>query len=193
MSVLSPEQELSDSLSMVTDEHRKENLSRAFVQAIAAGAGVSISIGGRSHDYGVDGSFYRVSIRDDKRTEDGTSIDFQLKATTNFMRNDNVIRYELETRTYNMLWSRGQQKCMIPAILILLCLPKAPVDWLSLSHENLILKHCCYWVGAPSKKTENAQSVTIAISKGQLLTPKELIRLLGLVHKGKGLGGFHDA
>lgn len=40
---------------MITPQHMEEDLSRAYVQAVAARAGVLLSMNGAAHDYGVDG------------------------------------------------------------------------------------------------------------------------------------------
>ncbi|MFI5344058.1 MAG: hypothetical protein ACHQUC_07550, partial [Chlamydiales bacterium] len=48
-------------VGMLMDEHRKEDFSRAYILAVAAKAGVIVSINDRNHDYGIDGSFHQVS------------------------------------------------------------------------------------------------------------------------------------
>jgi hypothetical protein len=56
---------------MLTEEHGKEDLSRAYVQAVGARAGIIVSLNRRGHDYGIDGSFHQVSILDGNRVESG--------------------------------------------------------------------------------------------------------------------------
>ena len=45
---------------MLTIQHIQEDLSRAYIQAVAAKAGVNLSLGTQAHDYGVDGTFHQV-------------------------------------------------------------------------------------------------------------------------------------
>ena len=45
----------------LTQQHIEEDLSRSYVQAVAAKAGVILSLGARNHDYKVDGTFHQVS------------------------------------------------------------------------------------------------------------------------------------
>ena len=47
---------------MLTTQHIQEDLSRAYIQAVAAGAGVNLSLGAQVHDYGVDGTFHQVEL-----------------------------------------------------------------------------------------------------------------------------------
>ena len=163
---------------MTTTEHRKEDLSRAFVQAIAAKAGMTVSINGRSHDYGIDGQFHKVSIIHGKFRETGINLDFQAKATINFTNYQDCIKYELDTSTYNMLSERSSRLRATPAILILLCLPQHADEWFKLSDKELILKNCCYWTRITDQKTSNSSSITISIPTKRLLSPDSLTQLL---------------
>jgi hypothetical protein len=50
---------------VLTDQHIAEALSRAYVRAIAGRAGLNLAI--REYDYGVDGSFDEVVMRQNCR------------------------------------------------------------------------------------------------------------------------------
>jgi hypothetical protein len=172
---------------MITEEHKKESLSRAFVQAVAAKAHLSVRINDRSHDYGIDGAFHKIAIINNKRVEQGLALEFQLKATTDFTKNDESVKYALDVNAFNMLANRMTQPYVTPAILILLCLPKDPNKWFSLSEDELILKNCCYWTCIDKNHSSNTRSVTIEISRKQLLSPNEIKRLFSLLEQGKKL------
>src|ERR1700693_19270 len=109
---------------MITEEHRKENLSRAYIQAVAARAGVNININTRAHDYGIDGDFHQVSHIKRKRVETGIGLHFQLKSTTQFSKKPEHVHYSWEASTYNALAHRVNHPRATPAILLVLCLPK---------------------------------------------------------------------
>jgi hypothetical protein len=64
---------------MITTQHIEETLSRAYVRAIAATAGVIVNVD--ELDYGCDGAFRSVTWRNSRRVVTGFSIDFQLKAS----------------------------------------------------------------------------------------------------------------
>jgi Domain of unknown function (DUF4365) len=163
---------------MISEAHIKENLSRSYVQAVAAKAGVNIEIDGRSHDYGFDGSFHQVVLIGDKWADSGISLDFQLKASTCCSFEQNSVSYEMDVSTYNSLSNRSERPRATPAILILLALPKDPESWLSLNEEQLVLRHCCYWEVMPSGGTSNQRSITIRIPREKLLTPERLSQMI---------------
>ena len=162
---------------MLTENHSKEGLSRAYVQAVGAKAGAIVSINERGYDYGIDGSFHEVSIIGGQRMESGMTLDFQLKATSHVDRREGLIYYQLDARTVNLLASRLQKPHTTPAILILFCLPTQSGEWLQISEEELILRNCCYW-SSISSLTINSHSATVQIPRCQLFTPDKLKTLL---------------
>lgn len=172
---------------MLTTQHVEEDLSRAYVQAIAAKARVNLALRERSHDYGIDGTFHQVSYRDGHRKESGFSLDFQLKASIRAAVNGQHVAYDLDAKTFNFLVERAARKNTCPAILILLVLPQDPVDWLALSEEQLVLKRCCYWTTIPRAVTSNASSKRIIIPRSRQLTPEKLTSLIGSVANGEPL------
>ena len=106
---------------MLTDQHISEALSRAYVRAIAGRTGLNLAI--REYDYGVDGSFDEVVVRQNRRVESGFSLSFQLKASTQWQIDDTQVVYDLEVKTYNDLILRRSMRTATPCILILLALP----------------------------------------------------------------------
>ena len=104
---------------MISEEHTKENLSRSYVQAVAAKAGVNIEVGGRSHDYGFDGAFHQVSLIGGRWADSGISIDFQLKSSSCCRVTTTEVVYELDAKSYNKLAYRTNHPRANPGILIL--------------------------------------------------------------------------
>jgi len=167
---------------MLTSEHRKEDLSRAYVQAVGAVAGVIVNINGRGHDYGVDGSFHEVTLLNGRRAESGVSLDFQLKATTRLEIYDDLVVFDLDSNTINTLAHRANRPCAKSAILIVLSMPLEPNEWLQLSERELVLKNCCYW-SYVSSLTNNLYTAKHKIPRKQIFTPVVLSDLLEKVAK----------
>lgn len=172
----------------MTEQHIKEQLSRAFVRAISANAGFIL----RKYevDYGLDGKFSDVVYEEDctghkRYSENGFGIDFQLKATTNIVPKDGYLIYDLEAKNYNDL----VKTCVgTPRILIVYSMPKDRNQWLEISQQAIILKKCAWWCslkGLPS--TKNNIKKRIKIPDSQLLTTQELSRLINLVKGGAEL------
>ncbi|WP_295614630.1 DUF4365 domain-containing protein [Chamaesiphon sp. GL140_3_metabinner_50] len=168
---------------MLTEQHIIESLSRAYVRALAGKAGLNLSV--REYDYGVDGNFDEITIRDKRRVESGFSLSFQLKASTQWQRDDNTVIYDLEAKTYNDLVLRRNFRMAVPCILILFALPPAPSQWLIYNEEEMRLRGSCYWDYLSGAPTENRQSVRIRIPRQQRLTSESLLDLIEKVKTGE--------
>ena len=168
---------------MLTEQHIIESLSRAYVRALAAKAGLNLSV--REYDYGVDGNFDEITIRDKRRVESGFSLSFQLKASTQWQRDDNTVIYDLEAKTYNDLVLRRNFRMAVPCILILFTLPPDSSQWLIYNEEEMRLRGSCYWDYLSGAPTENRQSVRIRIPRQQRLTSESLLDLIEKVKTGE--------
>lgn len=160
---------------MLTRQHTQECLSLAFVHALAGRAGVNVSVD-RVFDYGVDGAFHPVTIRNNRRVESGFNVDFQLKSTVNWSIDGDHVVYDLEAKTFNDLVTRAPEadRC----ILILLCLPRDEAQWLAGSEAELILRHCCYWAILEGAETDREQTQRIRIPRANLLTVEAVAGIL---------------
>lgn len=165
---------------MITIQHRKEALSYAFMTALAAKAGVLLSIG-NTFDYGIDGHMRLVSVYKNRRhNANGVSLEFQLKATTKWEVDpgDEHIIYDVEVSAYNDIAIRGPEEAGM--VLIVLCLPKDEDEWVNVCADNLLLKHCCYWykVKGGCLPKEEDQREKIYIPRVNLLEPETLTWLI---------------
>jgi hypothetical protein len=156
---------------LITREHTQEALSRAYVHALSGRAGLNLELG-KTFDYGIDGSFHPVKIRDGARIETGFPVRFQLKASINWRYAGTDVAYDLDARAHRILSEREPGESL--AILILLCLPKDDEHWLTSSETEMYLRHCCYWHRVPGPPTTNTSSQTIRIPRANLLTADAL-------------------
>ncbi len=138
-------------------------------------AGVNVALQA-TQDYGVDGQFEKVVIRNGRRICNGFGLPFQAKATVNWERANGHIAYHLEAKTFNDMGMREDDESTL--LLILLCLPREQHAWHSVSHSSTVLSHCCYWHVIRNQQTSNAASKLILIPEDQLLTPEALHELL---------------
>jgi hypothetical protein len=170
---------------VLTEQHIAESLSRAYVQAIAGRAGFNFAI--REYDYGVDGSFYEVIVRENRRVESGFSLKFQLKASTQWRLDPTQVIYDLEAKTYNDLVSWDRARVAAPCILILLALPTDSSQWLVCEESELRLRGGCYWAYLSGSSSENVSSVRIRIDRAQRFTPESLLDLVSRLKAGERL------
>jgi hypothetical protein len=161
----------------ITENHAMELLSRAYVQAVAGHARLNLEWRGREFDYGVDGTFRPLTTTRDKLVESGFSLDFQLKSTTNWRADTSHVTYSLDAAAYNKIVDRKNPRTA-PLLLILLCLPRSPLEWLENNEEQLLLRKCCYWHRLTGDLTDNKSNVTVRIPRTQILNSVALLDLL---------------
>ncbi|CBZ04181.1 DUF4365 domain-containing protein [Clostridium botulinum] len=165
----------------ITEEHIKEGISKAYVKALAHFAGLNVQE--YEYDYGIDGTFSGVKIRGNRRVENGHKLDFQLKASINVNVDEEIIKYDLETKNYNDL---VDTEVGTPRILILYKLPKNKQEWLNISEKETIFKECAWWSYLYGKEpTKNKTKKTITIPRKQLLNVESLKQLMSKVERGE--------
>lgn len=161
---------------MKTIQHAQESLSVAYVHALAGMAGVNL-VDSRAHDYGVDGTFRPVVIRQDgRRVESGEALDFQLKSSTRWRGSETHVTYDLEAATFNDFVTRSP--AAVPFVLLLLCLPKSEMYWFHTTERETLLRHGCYWFKPTGAPTLNTRTVTIHIPRSNILSVGSLLTLL---------------
>src|SRR5438477_12171958 len=104
---------------MLPTSERQQALSRAYVRAIAAHAGVIC--GDLGQDYGIDMFLRTVPVVGHRYTDSGDQLDLQLKSTTRARLTGAEVSYDLDVRAYNVL--RVETRTC-PRILVLLVLPE---------------------------------------------------------------------
>jgi hypothetical protein len=158
----------------MTRNHRQEALCRAYVQAIAAQAGMLCSR--PEPDYGIDLSLRSVRQRGSRRQDTRVQLDLQLRSTTQATVAENHLSYDLDARTYNYLREPSDIRCL----LVLLVLPDDEARWLEQSLEQLILRDCAYWQSLrDAGPTTATSSVRITVPRSQVFSVQALQSMLG--------------
>ena len=154
--------------ALLTVRDREELLSCVYAHAVAAQAGYSTAV----YDYDRDGVDLRIQAGGDMRH----AIELQMKATINLRTaRDGDFRFELKRRNYDLLRINTQT----PRLLVVLDLPKDKTQWMTISNDELVLKHRAYWRNLKGcEETDNRASVTVRISKGNLFDVKSLRDLM---------------
>ncbi len=167
----------------MTRNHRQEALSRAFVQAVAACAGVGVRY--PLQDYGIDLSLHAIVTRGQRRAELGPALDVQLKSTVKVVLSADAVAYDLENKAYDDLRAVGPQASRI---LVLIVLPGDEAGWASQTEGALTIYGRAYWVslrGAPPRAAR--KSVRVRIPRANEFTAAALRGLLDRLDKGEVL------
>jgi hypothetical protein len=155
-----------DTLLSVQD--REEAVSRAFIQAVAAGAGYVVS----TMDFDRDGVDIEIKAGGAMRP----SISIQLKATVNLGRERRgYFHFPLRRRNYDLL----REPTQVPRLLVVLDLPRDEREWVRLTADELTMRHRMFWLSLTgSPETDHKDSVTVHIPGGNLLNVGSLRELM---------------
>jgi hypothetical protein len=162
---------------LLTSADREEALSRAYVQAVAAGAGYVVA----TMDFDRDGVDVEIKAGGAMRP----SIGLQLKATINLGEpTDSIFRFTLKRRNYDLLRIPTQ----IPRLLVVLDMPREEEHWVAMTPECLVLKRCAFWASlAGAVETENETAVTVPIPAINRLDADALRALMERSRSGASL------
>jgi hypothetical protein len=164
----------------VTRNQRQEALSRAYVQAIAAQAGMGHTP--RANVFGIDLSIHEIARRGRRYCETGTVLDVQVKSTTRAGSDQTSIRYDLETKAYDDLRDPNVPN---PRLLIVVAFPRDPAEWLTQSEKELTIRACGYLASLEgSGPTTRGRSVRIRIPRGQVFSVSGLHALMHRLRTG---------
>lgn len=158
----------------------KEQFSYSYVCAVATVAGYICGPATRLEDgLGVDMTIRKFS-RVRKRTR--SALDVQIKCTsvdsTLVNVNNETIKYDLDVDNYIELIKDDENT--IPQILVLMLVPPLLEEWISQSHENLIMRKCAYYETFRSHHdTTNKSRIRIPIPKTQIFSPSALKSIIG--------------
>jgi hypothetical protein len=151
---------------LLPSNFQQEGLSRAYVQAIAARAGVITSR--PDPDLGIDLCLRAVRREGNQYQDAGVQIDLQLRSTTRASVTAAEVRYDLDVRMYDYL---RQAPALCPRLLVVLVLPEDEALWLNQSPEELTLRHCAYWVDLrEAGPTDSTSTVRITIPRSQVFS-----------------------
>ncbi len=152
----------------------QEQFSNAFILAIAALAGC----GAAAPEPDVDSIDWILSCRLPRRPK----LDLQVKSTRAVLEGGDHVSYSLKRKNYDDL---SLPELLAPRLLVLVVVPEDPADWLHTSPEQLVLRHCAYWLslaGAPP--TDNERSVTVQVPRANLFTVEGLTSLMQRINEG---------
>ena len=146
--------------AVLTATDQKEQLSLAYVNALAAGAGFATSVPVPDRD-SVD---LRVQAGGPRRP----ALDLQLKATAALqMSQAGFVSFPLKIKNYDDLRIETQT----PRLLVVLELPADESRWMMVTDEELVLRRRAYWLSLQQGFSERAaqQTVTVRIPESNLL------------------------
>lgn len=164
---------MTDNLLTISD--RQEALSRVYAHAVAARAGYVTDMYGADRD-GVD-----LLIRAGGAMR--PALELQLKATVNLGEpSDGHFRFPLKRRNYDLLRIETQT----PRLLVVLDLPKDEDQWMTITANELILRHRAYWLNLKgAEETSNKTTKTVQIPERNVFAVDSLRKLMEQSRQGR--------
>ena len=168
----------------LTSQNRQEDLSKAYIFAVAAKAGCDCGLPGQ-HDVGEDLQITPIIRKENRLSKSGMPIYIQAKASYDFEIENDCIKYDLKVKNYNQLVDND--RC-IPLILVLYCMPREQDEWLYICESNTILKHCGYWISLAGRSpSDNDSTERIRIPRNQIFNESSLKEILVKIQDGSPL------
>jgi Domain of unknown function (DUF4365) len=154
----------------LSEQDVESELSYAYLHAVASHASMSCHPSNRHQDNaGIDamitawGPFGTSSLRNE------IDIKVQLKATVETLPtvNGKMSYFFRGAGQYADLITR---RVATPRLLVVLCLPRDRIEWLTIGQESLALKRCAFWVSLrDAQPSTNPSGQTIRIPCDQIL------------------------
>ncbi len=156
---------------------QKEEFSLAYVRAVATVAGYHTT----RIDYDADSVDLNIAHVGARGTSRSPKIDVQAKCTSRDIQKDQTLNFPLPVKNYEDL----RADSMVPRILIVVTVPNTLDGWLVQSEEELILRHCAYWISLKgSPPTDNTATVTVPIPRSQVFSPMALQNIMASLEPG---------
>jgi hypothetical protein len=141
----------------MTENEQKQQLSIAYVHAVASRAGYTCQATLVNID-SVDVVIAAKGLIHSQAVMRSPRLEVQLKATSQDCLKEDRLVYPLPVKNYNEL----KEVTMVPRLLVVLLLPPDPSQWLEHSEECLISRRCAYWASLRGMgDTENTDSITV--------------------------------
>jgi len=158
----------------VTENEQKQQLSVAYVHAVAARAGYTCQVQNVDDD-SVDVQIGARGYADDQAVVCSPRIEIQLKATSTLELKPKHLTFPLGLKNYQEL----RATTLIPRLLIVLLLPKRPAEWMETSEECMISRRCAYWVSLRGmKETSNTRKISVRLPRSQQFNREQLRGLM---------------
>ena len=157
---------------------RKEQFSNAYVRAVASVAGYTLA----KPEVDDDSIDLMVAQRGGSGTVRAPRLDLQLKCTGQDIINNGSLHFPLKLKNYDDLRA---DNVLVPRILVVLCVPDDLTDWLEHSEQQMLIRHCAYWVSLRGEAaTANTTNITVQIPRLNLFHPTSLTAIMDRIGGG---------
>ena len=165
---------------MEVTNSQKEQFSLAYIRAVASVAGYYPS----KPEVDINSVDLTIATRGSLETLRLPKLDVQAKCSSRDMVRADGVHFPLDIDNYNELRAAR----LTPCILVVLTVPPTLDQWLTQTEEQMILRHCAYWVsllGAPV--TDNETTVTVTLPIANIFSPGDLRAMMRRIDRGEAI------
>jgi hypothetical protein len=158
------------------ENERKQQLSVAYLHAVASAAGFACQAPGVDDD-SVDRTLVARGWVHEKAVLRSPKIDVQLKSITHapLTAAEESFTFRLNKKNYDDL----RHRAMVPRLLVVLLLPRDPGQWVEQDDERMLSRYAAYYVslsGMP--RASQRGKVPVVLPRKNLLSVDNLRRLM---------------
>ncbi len=167
----------------MTDNEQKQQLSIAYVHAVAARAGFACERP-KVDDDSVDLQIGASGAVHDEAVIRSPRIELQLKSTAQDHLSNGHLAFPLPIKNYDDL--RGET--LVPRLLVVFQLPEDSSRWLEQTEEQMISRRCAFWLSLRGEpETKNTKTVTVRLPRENIFTVEALRSLMTRVARKESL------
>lgn len=156
----------------------KEQFSLAYVRAVVALAGCDVTV----YNVDVNGCDIGIHATDDNLHPRLPKVDVQMKCTAREVMDDNALIFDLDVPTYRKL----RLDVTVPRILVVVLVPRDPVNWILQTEEEMVVRHCAYWRSLYDlTDTRNEEAQRVRLPRTQIFNVEALQGILAKVNRGE--------
>lgn len=173
------EDALMEAAGSMTPEQRQEEISKAYLHAVAAHCGYAVGSWSQDHG-GLDatigaarpvGSGYLAKPK----------VDVQLKAThRREVEHHDFISWQLEGPHYDGLVAQATA----PHLLVILLLPSDVDQAIEHTVNHILIRRCAYWVTMTGMPARSVADPTVRLPKSQQFSPAALRGIMEQISRG---------
>lgn len=164
----------------MTPQQQKEELSKAYVHAVAARCG--FAVGSWSQDQScIDVTIAAAGILGSGTLAD-PKLDLQLKCTSDsYAVKEDHVAWSLERAHYEKLRARAST----PKILVVLVLPSQEREWVEHTPESLIVRRCAFWCSPDAWPAIDTGSKLVHLPLANVFSPRWLSEAMERISRGE--------
>ncbi|MGB8298808.1 MAG: DUF4365 domain-containing protein [Polyangia bacterium] len=159
---------------MLSGNDTKEELSIAYIHAVASREGFSVELIRKDRD-SVDMKICGRGRLSADATLESPEVAVQVKATSTVEIDTDEFSFVLKRKNYDDLI----KTTLVPRILVVFVMPQEREKWVEWTEESLLLRRCAYWTCLRGQKaTDNDTSQTVLLRRADVFDPTAIRKIL---------------